>query len=383
MRNHHSAQFLLLDHLPLDLARYVVDLAASDLKTALALVFTSKQLSTWAIPHLYQRVFLKDQVALDQFKAALDACPSRGSYVKTLSLATSRTEDDHSLNISILTKTSSLVHLTWTETRPFGESLPVECFPLSLRHLNVRFLGFHPSSWDNSRSFPSSSTIETLQITALFDFAESPAQHISLSSFSSLKYLLFRSNSYNGDTSQFNAWLVSVLIPSFPDTLRVCVIFDRIYTGSRIVSGEMKALIMGAIDDRILVCTDKRISISPRGILQDFLIQWDHDYLKSPFINASSPPASFDSMSAEQQLSSNIPSWKDLELLVKRRKARREQWFRIFPTGRVDEGIYRVVDYPWRRTALQIAGEVAMVLPALVIMGGEAIWKQMKRLSRA
>ncbi|KAH8834444.1 hypothetical protein DL96DRAFT_1580568, partial [Flagelloscypha sp. PMI_526] len=242
MDSSRSEGFLLAD-LPLDLARYIIVLGASDFKVALALVLTSKQLSTWAIPHLYKRVFLRNQVALDQFKTTLDSCSSRGRFVQTLSLISS-CPDDVSLHISILAKTPSLVHLTWLETRPIAEPLPVQSFPASLRYFNVSFYGFHPSSWDNSISFPASISLKVLQVHSHFDFAESPIRQISLSSFTSLKYLLFRSNWDLWEASQFNAWLVSSLIPSFPDTLRVCVIFDHIYNGSRVVLNHTKALIL-------------------------------------------------------------------------------------------------------------------------------------------
>ncbi|KAH8834263.1 hypothetical protein DL96DRAFT_1580026 [Flagelloscypha sp. PMI_526] len=260
----------------------------------------------------------------------------------------------------------------------FGEQFSVKAFPASLRYLDVCFSGFHPQSWDNTCSIPSSSHIKILQVTALINFQVSMIEHISLSQFTSLKYLRLHSNFRDGGSVEFNNWLVTEIIPQFSDTLRVCVLFDRVYTGfgNRTISREMRALIMGAVDDRIIISTDQRIRLSPRGMLEEFLVRWEH-YDGSHRI-VSPLPIFSDTFGGKV---GGVPSWEDLDRLVDRRRAIRQKWLQMYPTGVANVEVCRIVDYPFRRTAFEQAREVVLFVPGVIIWGGQALWRRLKPLT--
>ncbi|KAH8834264.1 hypothetical protein DL96DRAFT_1580027 [Flagelloscypha sp. PMI_526] len=218
--------------------------------------------------------------------------------------------------VKIINKTPHVSHLTWTL---INSPLPADAFPASVRRLDVYFLDFHPFSWNTTQSFPSSVNIEILQIASGIDWETPLIQHISLVPFTSLKYLHLHSG-LSIRLSGLNTWLSAVLVPQFPASLRVCLIYDPVYTGNRFISREMKALILGDVDDRILVCTDDRIRVSPRGVLHNYLIRWYNDVV----------PTFIDPFPALSNVSNpnprNNPDWKELELLVQRRRAQREKW---------------------------------------------------------
>ncbi|KAH8834437.1 hypothetical protein DL96DRAFT_1580547 [Flagelloscypha sp. PMI_526] len=372
MRSWRSVpQFALLTDLPLELT---IILAACDFKTALALVLVSKQFSRWATPGLYKHVNLKDQAALERFKAVLDKHPSRSQYVKALSLTRSTAGvHEHSVIVSILTKTISLSHLVWNEATPDNSLVPIVCFPTSLRNLDIHWFAFDSANWNTVQSFPFSANLEALQLNALVDLRSSVIEHISLQPFTSLKYLLLRSNIYRWP-HELNALLVSDLIPNFPDTLRVCLIYYRV--GLELISSESIALIMGEIDDRVLIYTDERNHVSPRGSLHDCLIRWDDGYQDRPFVNPHSP---LYSGSSELSAREKIPTWESLELLVKRRIAIREPWPNMAPTARLDQQVYRFIDYSERWTAHKVISCMILGGPALVLLCWEMLQRRVRR----
>ncbi|KAH8826394.1 hypothetical protein DL96DRAFT_1607870, partial [Flagelloscypha sp. PMI_526] len=310
----NSRGWKLFSDLPPDIARTIVEFAACSFKTARALLVTSKALSQWAIPLLYTRVHLLKESSAAKFLAALDASldsssPARGQYVKHL-IVSSYLDPvlGRDLLPDILAHTTALRSFTWTGDS--GRSPPRSALPLTLKTLNISFSFFDTESWphDEFTLNPSFWNIEELQIATVheWDPTDTILRTFSFVPFVSLKYLSIRSPTVFGPSAALVAHIREVLIPQFPPTLKVCVLYDFIRRGEEhdgSLSIEMKQLIMGSVDDRIIVSTDGQVKLSPGAPYSDFLIRTSKN---NPFVGHS--------------WSKTRCHWEELVSLIERRR---------------------------------------------------------------
>ncbi|KAH8826358.1 hypothetical protein DL96DRAFT_1607768 [Flagelloscypha sp. PMI_526] len=332
----------------------IVEFAGLDFKTARALLLTSKSLSQWAIPFLYATVHLRKKNSAAKFLAALDASldsllSSKGQYVEELNVyAYEDPKTGRDLLPDILVHTTALTSFTWkckTET-----PLPA-AFPMTLKTLNIHFLNFDSTNWPAEEFMLNTAywNIEELQVATKHE--RDPHFYLirtfSFMQFSSLKYISLRSYIRFRTSAAFVTHIRNVIIPQFPSTLKVCVLYDVVS------SNELKELIMGYVDDRIILSVDDELELSPGAPYSDFLIRKPR---RKPFITSS--------------------SWEEIVKLMQRRKHLRVLWMGQFPRS---ETKVMITDYwgyipPW---ALPIG--FVIFFPAIVYWTGERVWRRIRR----
>ncbi|KAH8830924.1 hypothetical protein DL96DRAFT_1594838 [Flagelloscypha sp. PMI_526] len=357
--------WILFVNLPPDVAQTVVEFAAGDFDTARALLVTSKKLSQWAIPVLYTRVHLRKEDSAANFLAVLDSSsPTRGQYVRELAVS-SGIDFDSRRNVlpGILAHTVSLRSFTWVRNWSFMEEWsPLAALPPTLRTLNLHFFFFGSEAWhaDESRLNSAYKNIEELQVASKrqLDPNYSIIRKFNFAQFTSLKYLSIRSRTEWGQTSaDFVMQIRNVLIPQLPPSLEVCVLYDIIWRAwdHGALSREVKELIMGYVDDRIILSTDHRLKLSPSAPYSDFLVRTskEHPFVCSPWNKTSH-------------------TWEEIICLMEKRKVLRELWMEQFPRS---EAKLRVKDYGENSKLEDFA---ISYVPVSVLVAGKELWQRIR-----
>ncbi|KAH8831805.1 hypothetical protein DL96DRAFT_1678138 [Flagelloscypha sp. PMI_526] len=353
-----------------DIARTIVEFAAHDFKTAQALLLTSKVLSQWTIPLFYKGVYLPKENSAAKFLAALDASldspfPPRGQHVRNLIVyAYNDPELGRDLLPDILAHTTGLKSFTWQckgEVIPFPDTLP-----MSLKRLNIHFLVFDETSCPvDAFMLDGASGIEQLQVATRYepDAGYSILQSFRFAHFTSLKYLYLRSRNVYGATSvDLVAHIRGVIIPQFPPTLKACVLHDFVWRGRNenggALTNDMKELIMGDIDDRIILSVDVELRLSCKAPYWDFLLKTSKN---NPLLC--------------QPWSDKEYTWEEIETLIEKRKHLRELWRGEFPRS---ETKFMVTDYPGNVNPEDWALIAIFGIPFLIYWAGETVWKKIR-----
>ncbi|KAH8834508.1 hypothetical protein DL96DRAFT_1580813 [Flagelloscypha sp. PMI_526] len=344
--------------LPSDIARTVIEITADvDRATAMALCRVSKLVYSWAVRRLYHTVSLHTTEGAQRFLCATTHRPALGSLVRFLEYRLRNWYPN--VPKEILSQLTNLISLTWIGL--FQPPFPSSHLPASLRQLRVH-RDYHLTIPEESLDrVPCKTTLEILDLTIGYPEDNTPFFRVlDLPEFTSLQYLGFRSEwgAFTYHERTFVDTIEQDLIPYFPPTLKVCVVQLRLYYGSRI-SGRLRGLILGDLDDRILLCTStRRVKTSPRGPCEDFVL-----YAKTESILSSGLPVR----------DGDCTFWDRAEELVERRRRLRIGWGGRFPRG---EMVY-VVKKPLRKTAKKVAK--VMYVPVYVMWKGpvllvERVW---------
>ncbi|KAH8831803.1 hypothetical protein DL96DRAFT_1812596 [Flagelloscypha sp. PMI_526] len=348
-----------------DIARIIVECAAGDPQTAHALLLTSKTLSQWVVPWLYREVHLRKKNSAAKFLAALDASldlsfPSRGQYVKELIVYVYQDPtSNRDLLPDIFAHTTALKSFTWQckSGIPFPDTLPS-----TLKTLNIRFYVFDQNSWPaiTSRLKTATRNIEELQVATKYESDPNYfiLRKLRFAQFTSLKYISLRSQIKFNRSVSLVAHIRHSIIPQFPPTLKVCVLYDfvwRSHENKGALSDTMKELIMGYVDDRIVLSVDSELDLSPNAPYSDFILRTS---TKEPFVGQSWSIVAY--------------TWEEIVTLTeKRRQLRMEQ----SPQNQTE---CMVKDYAGHIKPIEWAAFPVLLVPVLVYLAGEAIWKKVR-----
>ncbi|KAH8806537.1 hypothetical protein DL96DRAFT_1630926 [Flagelloscypha sp. PMI_526] len=277
---------ILFSELPPEIAQTVVGFASLHLQTALALTTTSKSLSQWTVPWLYRCVVLLHPHSPSRLLAALDMRLLSGSpighYVRGIIIVPSSDSVlGRDLLPEILTHTTNLGSLTWIDRSP-GMVLP-RILPPSLHTLNSLWFHFNHSSWPGGHhspfvSNPPFAQIEVLQLGAAYEWDSTSTilRTVSLAPFTSLQYLSIRSPNLDTTASERVSFIRQILVPQFPSTLKICILYDpfrRFEPGDVMLTEDTQDLIVGTVDDRVVVSTDAEVTVAPSVPFSDFLLR--------------------------------------------------------------------------------------------------------------
>ncbi|KAH8826395.1 hypothetical protein DL96DRAFT_1607871 [Flagelloscypha sp. PMI_526] len=225
---------------------------------------------------------------------------------------------------------------------------------------------FERRKWlgDDLTVIPCFWNITELQITAQFEWDrdDSFLQRLSLQPLPSLEYLSLRPPTPIWTSAELIAHIRTILIPQFPQSLKVCILYDGLWRDSSenrgSLSNEMKQLIMGYVDERIILATDKQVKLSPSAPYSDFLVKLPS---YDPFVG--------------HLCSKTAHTWTEIVSLMKRRKELRGVWKQQFP--RIGTKV-KVKNHAARLTTADWMLLVACAVPVLVWMGGEAVWRKIR-----